>query len=256
MKFEANRPVKTSQKTFEIIEHLSRIDRVRISEIADQLDISKGIVHNHVSTLRELGYVRKIGEEYQLTPKLFSIGFQSRSNSRLFNAAHVPLTDAADSLDTGLILSEQAVTDSIVIDAQQLPDGIDLTIGTTLPFENSLTGLVVASIESQKLPDNTPPVYDPVEIKKMISEQGYALGPIMPSISTRSIVVPIVDDEDFCHGCVAVLFPIDISDQQREQIIEATVQLRIRIENRLDSGWRSTRSFATEKHSWISLGGK
>lgn len=252
MKFEANRPVKTSQKTFEIIEHLSQIDRARISKIAEQLDISKGIVHNHVSTLRELGYVRKVGEEYQSTPKLLNIGFQSLSNSRLFNAAHVPLTNTADSLDTGLILSEQAVTDSVVIDVQQLPDGIDLTTGTTLPFENSLTGLVVASIESQEMPNNIPTEYDPAEITKTISEQGYALGPIMPSISIKSVVVPVVDAEDFCLGCVAVLFPIEMRDQQREQIIEATVELRTRIENRLDSGWQSTRSFATEKHSWIS----
>lgn len=252
MEFEANRPVKTTQKTFEIIEHLSEIDRVRISELADQLDISKGIIHNHLSTLRELGYVRKIGEEYQLTPKLLNIGFRSRSHSRLFNAAHVPLTDGADSLDTGLILSEQAVTDSIVTDVRRLPGSLDITIGTTFSPEKSLTGLVISSVESQEIPDDVVSEYDPANISKAISDQGYALGPITQSISIDSVVVPIVDAEDYCHGCVTVLFPTDTSEQQREQIIETAVQLRTRIENRLDSGWESTRSFATEKHSWIS----
>jgi DNA-binding IclR family transcriptional regulator len=254
MKFNANRPVKTTQKTFEIIEQLSRLDRVRISEIAEQLDISKGIIHNHLSTLRELGYVRKIGEEYQLTPKLLNIGFQTRSNSKFYNAAHGSLTDVADSLDTGLILSEQAVKDSIVTDVERLPDGLDITIGSIFSLEKSLVGLVVASSGSQELPDTAtvPAEYDLATIGKEISTQGYALGPISPSISTESVVVPVVDAEDYCHGGVAVLLPTDISDRQREQIIEAAIQLRTRIENRLDSGWQSTRSFATEKHSWIS----
>ena len=252
MKFEANRPVKTSQKTFEIIEHLSRIDRVRISEIAEQLDISKGIVHNHLSTLRELGYVRKIGEEYQLTPKLLSTGFQSRSHSRLFNAAHVPLSDVADSLDTCLLLSEQAVTDSIVTDVHRLPNDLDITIGTTFPPEKSLAGLVAASAGSREVPDNIAAEYDLADITEAISKQGYALGPIRSSTSTEAVAVPIVDADEYCHGCVAVLLQTGILDQQREQLIEAAVQLRTRIENRLDSGWQSTRSFATEKHSWIS----
>ena len=252
MSFEANRPVKTTQKTFEIIEHLSRTDRIRLSEIADQLDISKGIVHNHLSTLRELGYVRKIGEEYQLTPKLLSTGFQSRSLSRLFNAARVPVSDTADSLKTGIILTEQAVSDSIVTDVRSLPESMDISIGTTFPLRESLIGLVVAAAGPRDLPNNIAAEYNKTELIESISEEGYAIGPITPPISTGCLAVPIVDEQEYCYGSVAVLLPTDISDQQRQQIIEATVQMRTRVENRLDSGWESTRSFATEKHSWIS----
>jgi DNA-binding IclR family transcriptional regulator len=252
MNFEANQPVKTTQKTFEIIEHLSRTDQIRLSEIADQLDISKGIVHNHLSTLRELGYVQKIGEEYQLTPKLLTTGFQSRSNSRLFNAAHVPLSDTADSISTGIILSEQAVSESIVTDVRSLPETLDISIGTTFPLRESLIGLVVAAAGSQDLPDDIAAEYNKTELIESISEEGYVIGPITPAISIGSVAVPIVDEQEYCYGSVAVLLPTDSSDQQQQQIIEAAVQLRTRIENRVDSGWESTRSFATEKHSWIS----
>jgi len=252
MKFEANRPVKTTQKTFEIIEHLSRTDRIRLSKIADQLDISKGIVHNHLSTLRELGYVRKIGEEYQLTPKLLSTGFQSRSRSRLFNAARVPLNDTADSLHTGIILSEQAVSDSIVTDVKSLPETLDISIGTTFPLRESLSGLVIAAAGSWDIPNNMATEYNQAELIESISEKGYAIGAITPAISINCVAVPIVDEQEYCYDSVAILLSSDISEQERQQIIEEAVQLRTRIEDRLDSGWESTRSFATEKHSWIS----
>ena len=252
MNFEANRPVKTTQKTFEIIEHLSQTDRIRLSEIADQLDISKGIVHNHLSTLRELGYVRKIGEEYQLTPKLLSTGFQARSRSRLFNAAHVPLSDTADSLNTGIILSEHAVSDSIVTDVRSLPESLDISMGNSFSLTESLTGLVIAAAGSRDMPNNITTEYDQAEIIESISENGYAIGPITPAISVSCVAVPIVDEQEYCYGSVVILLPTNISEQQRQQIIEVIVKLRTRIQNRLDSGWESTRSFATEKHSWIS----
>lgn len=252
MNFEANRPVKTSQKTFEIIEHLSRTDQIRLSKIADQLDISKGIVHNHLSTLRELGYVRKIGEQYQLTPKLLTVGFQSRSHSRLFNAARVPLTDLVDTLDTGLILSEYGISDSIVIDTKFLPDDLDISIGTRLRPEESLPSLVAASAASQEFSTTIQTEYDQSAIIQSLSEHGYAVGSVTSAVSFDCVTVPIVDDEEYCYGCVAVVLSSNLSDQERQRIIDATVQLRTQIERRLDSGWQSTRSFATEKHSWIS----
>ena len=42
---------------------LSAEGKLGVSALAAELNVSKGIVHNHLSTLRELGYVRKVGEQ-------------------------------------------------------------------------------------------------------------------------------------------------------------------------------------------------
>lgn len=55
MDYEVNRRIATSARTFSIVEHLSAVDAAGVSTLADELDMSKGIVHNHLSTLRELG---------------------------------------------------------------------------------------------------------------------------------------------------------------------------------------------------------
>jgi len=253
MTYEANRPVKTSAKTFEIIEQLSRTDRIRLSTLADELDVSKGIIHNHLSTLRELGYVRKVGEQYQLSAKLLSVGFRTRSHSQLFTAAHTPLIEVADRFDTGGILCEQAASECIVIDAQQLPTGVDTTVGTTIPVSKSLLGHVVASrtaaaSESTELSST----YDSAAIDEAIDERGYAVGPITSETDVDCVVVPILEEAGDCYGSLGMILPDEASKQRSQQLIEAAVQLRTRIERRLGSGWEATRSFATEKHSWIT----
>jgi DNA-binding IclR family transcriptional regulator len=252
MSFEANRPVKTSVKTFEIIEQLSHTDRIRLSQLAADLDESKGIIHNHLSTLRELGYVRKIGDKYQLSPKLLSVGFRARSNSRLFRAAHSPLSDLADRLDTGIVLCEPAATDCIVTDAQRLPTSLDITVGTAIPIQESLTGLVAAVTATDSEPTDSGSEYDSAAISEAIAEQGYAVGSLTSTTTVGCVAVPIVDEAGDCYGSVGVVLPPDVSEQRSQECTEAAVGLRTRIENRLDSGWESTRSFATEKHSWIS----
>ena len=276
MSFKANRPVKTSLKTFEIIEQLSHTDRVRLSRLAEELDESKGIVHNHLSTLRELGYVRKIGDRYQLSPKLLSVGFRARSQSRLFTAGRPPLSELTDRLDAGVVLCEPASTECIVTDSQRLPEGLDIDVGTAIPISESLPGLVVAVAAADEGSTDTTAEHEPAAdresvdahgstiehepaaeydlaaIGEALTEQGYAVGPLTSATAVDCIAVPVVDEAGDCYGSAGVLLPADVSEQRSQQLIEAAVQLRTRIETRLDSGWESTRSFATEKHSWIS----
>ena len=265
MSFKANRPVKTSAKTFEIVEQLSRTDRIRLSQLAADLDESKGIVHNHLSTLRELGYVRKIGDRYQLSPKLLSVGFRARSHSRLFTAARSPLSDLADRLDTGVVLCERAATECLVTDVYRLPQRLDIGVGTAIPISDSLPGLVAASAaastaasatdgESIETPIEPAPAaeYDPGAIREALAEQGAVVGPLTSSTTVGCVAVPLVDEAGDCYGGAGILLPTDAADQESAELVEAAVRLRSRIETRLDSGWESTRSFATEKHSWIS----
>lgn len=253
MTYEANRPVKTTVKSFEIIERLSRTDRIRLSTLADELDVSKGIVHNHLSTLRELGYVRKIGDHYQLSAKLLSVGFRTRSHAHLFPAAHAPLTELAERFDTGVVLCEQAGSDCVVIDAQQLPPGVDTSVGTTIPASKTILGHVVDSQASGERESTEPSnQYDPAAIAAAIDEHGYAVGPITAATAVDCVAVPLLEETGDCYGSLGVLLPTGANEQGSQQLIEAAVQARTRIERRLGSGWEATRSFATEKHSWIT----
>jgi len=251
MTYEANRPVKTSARTFEIIEQLSRTDHTRVSQLAAELDMSKGIIHNHLSTLRELGYVRKVDDRYQLSPKLLTVGFRARSHSQLYRFAHELLEAFSDRFDTGVVLCERAGTDCVVIDAHQLPTATTITVGTAVPISTSLPGLVIAGGDTDDVSIDSAPEYDSKPISESVDEQGYTIGPITAETPITCVAAPILDASGNCRGSLGVLLT-DGSSEQQSEIVEATVQLRQRIENRFTSGWDDNRSFATEKHSWIN----
>lgn len=249
MAYEANRRVEASARTFAIVERLSETDSAGVSALAADLEMSKGIVHNHLSTLRELGYVRKLGDDYQLTPRLLGQGLRARSNARLYRYAADLCEEVAAHLDTGVVLCQHAADDCTVVDAAGLPPGADLGVGTTLPLAESLVGLVtLIAGNADEPPADAGTAYDFAGIRASLDADGYATGPLSPDHG-GCVAAPILDAAGDCHGSIGVVLPA--GEQARQRVTEATASLRDRIEARFDSGWAGERSFATEKHSWI-----
>lgn len=75
---EANYPVKTTNRSLDIVETLQAKGQMGVSELADKLDMSKSIVHNHLSTLEERGYVLSDDGTYGLSFKFLEIGGHQR----------------------------------------------------------------------------------------------------------------------------------------------------------------------------------
>ena len=85
MPHEANHPVRTSEKTITLIKELRGRNGARIHELEGSLDMTKGAIHNHLSTLREHGLVTKDGDEYRLSLAFLTLGGHVRSNYELYN---------------------------------------------------------------------------------------------------------------------------------------------------------------------------
>ena len=88
MPHEAHSPVKAVLTANETIEALDELGGARVVEVAERVDRPQSVVHNHLSTLRELEYVVKSGNEYELTLKVFGIGERVRHRIPLYEAAH------------------------------------------------------------------------------------------------------------------------------------------------------------------------
>jgi len=252
MEYKANRRVEASARTFFIVEHLSAVDAAGVSTLADELDMSKGIVHNHLSTLRELGYVRKVGSDYQLSAKLLRVGLDARSNARLYTYGHKLCREFATQLDTAVVLCQHTERECAVIDANRVPSSLEVRVGSTLPMAGSLPGVVIQLAthpENEEIESVTE--YDIAQLRTSFETGGYTTGPLSASRETDCVAVPILDDEDVCHGAIGVLLTDGQRDQRLQRLTEATIALRGRIEDRFDSEWTGERSFATEKHSWV-----
>ncbi|MDS0261130.1 ArsR family transcriptional regulator [Haloarcula sp. S1CR25-12] len=251
MAYEANRRVKTSARTFEIVERLSRDDHIGVSQLAADLEMTKGIVHNHLSTLREMGYVTKTSDGYRLSPKLLSVGLRARANAQLYRYADGLLTGLAEQLDVGVVLCQEAGTDCVIVATYDVPPRLDTEVGTSFPLTESILGLVLRLSSERAAPADRETEYDLAAIDRELAENAYAIGPLSRGVAVSCVATPIRDDDGYGHGSVGVLLTERQREQHLQRITEATVTLRQQVEKRLRSEWTSERSFATEKHSWI-----
>lgn len=246
MTYEATRRVEASVRTFAIVEHLSDVGPAGISAIAAELDMSKGIVHNHVSTLRELGYITKVGDDYQLSPKFLTLGYQVRSQSPLYRVATDAIQSYTDRVDAGVVLFQQAGDEGIVIEARGLPSTVGLAVGSALSLSASLPGIVLLLANGSR-PDEDHG-YDLSALEMAFETDQSVRGPITSDSMTDCLAVSVTDADGVCHGSLGV---VPRAMDNPAQLAESVSTLRDRIETGLQQEDSRERSFATEKHSWI-----
>lgn len=251
MGYEANRRVETSARTFAIVERLARTGATGVSALADDLGMSKGIAHNHLSTLRELGYVTKVGDRYRLSPKLLHEGFRARAESPLYRYGEGLVADLADGFETVAFLAQRAGDDAVVIDVHGHRVGVDLEVGRAVPLVASAVGVATLFADGDSADDVDGSGYDVGAIETALAEQGYAVAPFTRDDPWPCLAAPIADDEGAVRGCLGVALSDDDGEDRRARIAEAVRSLRGQILDRLRYGWSEERSFATEKHSWI-----
>ena len=99
----ANHPVRTTEKSLTLVQRLRDLDGARIHELEEVLPMTKGAIHNHLSTLREHGFVVKEGPEYRLSLEFLSLGGYVRRGSPLYQFGRSTANQLAD--DTGMLVN-------------------------------------------------------------------------------------------------------------------------------------------------------
>lgn len=96
-----NRSIKSVETTTEIIDHIRSAHGAGVTELAESIGLSPGAVHTHLQTLREVGYVVKRGETYDLGPELLTLGEYVRYSSRLYQAGSEQVEALAEEAGEG-----------------------------------------------------------------------------------------------------------------------------------------------------------
>lgn len=84
MSGETEGKIGASETSFRIIEHLRDEDGVGVSEVADAVGVSKSTAHNHLQTLRSMGYVVQEEGGYAVGLEFLSLGDHARQRYSLY----------------------------------------------------------------------------------------------------------------------------------------------------------------------------
>ena len=219
---EENR-VKTTQKTFRIIQLLKQLDGARVTELADELEMGKSTVHNHLRTLVHEGYVIQQDEEYRLSLQFLELGGYIRDRLDIYKVAEPEVEQLAEQTGelANLAVSEQGLL--TYIDRSKGDQAVDLDTYPGLQAQMHCTALgkvILAhtpreQVESvldrhglPKLTENTitdrDDLYDELE---QIRSDGYAQDHGERLEGLRCVAAPVKSAENDVKGAISVSAP-------------------------------------------------
>lgn len=91
----AERGIKSDHTLFSIIEYLREVDGAGVTEIADEIGVSKSTVYGHLTTMRDYGFVVKRDQRYALGLGFFDYGQYVLTQIPIFRAGR----EAVDRLE-------------------------------------------------------------------------------------------------------------------------------------------------------------
>lgn len=89
--------VKTARTMFETVEFVKEHDGASITEVANELGYAKSTVHRHLSTLAEMGYVTREGDEFRVGLRFLSLGQYARTRHKGYELAKRKVEEITES---------------------------------------------------------------------------------------------------------------------------------------------------------------
>ena len=236
MPTDAKHPVKAIEKTLAIIEALKEEDGGRITSLAESLDMSKSVVHNHLATLQKHGYVDKDGNEYRLGLKFLDLGGYLRHNMRLYQVAKPEVDKMAEQTgELANLLTEDNGCGVYLyrVKGEQAVD-VDTYVGRRTNLHYTAQGKAILAhlpddrlervIEEKGLPEATQNTITDREALDQaladIRERGYAYHEEERLKGLRSIAAPIVTDDGTVHGSISISGP---ESRMRGETVESEI---------------------------------
>jgi DNA-binding IclR family transcriptional regulator len=215
--------VKTTQKSLSIIELLREEGPMRLTEIANSVELPKSVVYNHLDTLKSCGYVRGVDGRYRLGLKFLEIGGQIRKRRSLYQAAQREVQELADSTDelANLMIEESGIGVYLFRAIGSNAVRLDTYAGMRTPINTTALGKATLAylpeervdeiIETHGLPSVTENTVsnetDLIEELEEIRDRGYALDDGERIEGLRCVAAPVTDNGGVAIGAISVSGP-------------------------------------------------
>jgi DNA-binding IclR family transcriptional regulator len=249
-KSDTSGEIKSDQTLLSIIEGLQRLEESGITELADDIGLSKSTVHKHLKTLESNGYVVNSNGNYRLAFRFLTLGGVVRNNSQLCAVSYEPVREFAEKTDmmTTFAMCEHN-RGYFTHDVNNKYGMSVVTIGSEFYLHQNAAGKAMLA----ELPDKTierivaetglpakteNTITDPAELFKEIHEiraQGYALSVSERVEGVQSLSAAIENPETDELGAISITAPAakttssQIEDKYAEKITDTAVEIGLKL---------------------------
>lgn len=208
---KAKNPVKAVETTISIIELLKSMDGAGITEITEQAPVSKGTVHNHLSTLCQHKLVVQRNETYYPGLRFFEIGEYTRRQLKVYELAMPEVDKLAE--ETGelasLLVEEHGRGIYLYRSWGDQSLKLDTEIGSRVPLHTTGLGKSILAHLPQRRVDD---IIDNQGLARLTANTittREALFEELDSIREEGIAI---DREERTEGVICVAAPIQTND--------------------------------------------
>ena len=139
---------------FTILEALYASNGAGITELAEDLDLSKSTIHSHLQTLNDLGYVEKRGTDYDIGLRFLTFGGYVRDRTDLFEIAKEGADEIAEETGELAAISTESRGENLYLyqvrGAKAM--SLDSHLGARLPLHCTATGkAILASMPEDRV---------------------------------------------------------------------------------------------------------
>lgn len=216
--------VKSVETAVQIIEAVQEKGEVTVSELSQELDLSKSAVYKHLQTLRNERYIiKKDSNTYRIGLRFLNLGQKALQQRETYEVAKPELTSLAEETgEMANLMVEEAGFGVFIFkaDSDQAVN-LDTYVGKEVHLHTTALGKALlaflppekvdAIIEQHGLPqitENT--ITNREELKECLTtirERGYAFDEGERLEGLRCVATPILDTEDQPIGAISVSGP-------------------------------------------------
>jgi len=238
MKNSAKNPIRTLENTFTIVRELERDESKGVSELANRTDLTKGTIHNHLSTLNQYGYVVNEDGQYRLGMRFFEVGQTVVQRKQVREIARPDLEELAE--ETGemanLMVEEQGRGIYVDIVRSESAVNIDTRVGSVQHLHACALGkAILAHLPDHRVED----ILDQHDLAKetdntvtdreqlldeleSVRDRGVAFDGEERAKGIRCVAAPILANDGSVIGAISVSGPARRmkSDRMRNEVAE------------------------------------
>lgn len=219
----AKNPIGSVRTSLAILRKLRELDSASITDLADELDVTKGTIHNHLTTLEESDMVVRHEGGFRLGLRFFEYGEYVRSQRKIYEISKSEADQlAAETGELANILVEER-GEGIYLYRSKGDQALSLDTGVGARVHLHKTALgkailaylpeerVIEIIDEHGLNPNTKnTITDREELFEqlaVIRDRGYAYDMEERADGVRCVASPIITNDRTVQGAVSVAGP-------------------------------------------------
>lgn len=148
----SGRIINSVEKSCEILQYLRQNDGAQITEIAEDLEMSKGNVHHHLNTLRKHEFVTVEQSTYHISLKFVDYGEHAKRSVEQYDVVREEITQLADRVGEVINFAVEEHGRVIYLHKERAEGGVRTAAypGTRLHMHCSALGKAILAYESQE----------------------------------------------------------------------------------------------------------